>query len=139
MRLIQEDIWGIMNIFAEARGEPFEGQVAVGNVVRERMRLKYASDGTVVGTIWKPKQFSWTLGSDPQRVRVLSADDDEAGWVDAAKAWYMSGVQQKVPRGTVLYHADHVQPYWTNRARFEKQIGRHLFYSDPTVNGDTDA
>lgn len=132
MRLVSEDTWGVVNILAEARGEPYDGQVAIGNVVRERMRLRYASDGTVLGTVWRPNQFSWTLSTDKQRQRVLSADDDDSAVAAATKAWHESSERLVVPRGTVLYHADYVSPSWkdANTVHFVKQVGRHLFYTD---------
>jgi len=132
VKLVSEDTWGIMNILAEARGEPHDGQVAVGNVVRERMRLRYASDGTVLGTVWRPSQFSWTLSNDKQRKRVMSADDDDPAVQNAEKAWFESGERMVVPRGTVLYHADYVSPNWAKAAsvKFVLQVGRHLFYTD---------
>jgi spore germination cell wall hydrolase CwlJ-like protein len=132
VRVVSDDVYGALNIFAEARGEPFEGQVAVGNVVRERMRLKYASDGTVVGTVWKSNQFSWTLSSDPQRIRVMRVDDEDPAWVEAMTAWKASETTKVVPSGTVLYHAEHVNPWWaeSSAVRFVKRIGRHLFYTE---------
>ena len=58
MRLVSDDAWAIMNIWIEARGEPYEGRVAVGRVMRNRMRLKFFSDGTVSNTVLYPYQFS---------------------------------------------------------------------------------
>lgn len=128
---IHPDIWGAMNIYAEARGQPFYGQVAVGFVVRERMRLRYFSDGTVVGTIWRPYQFSWTLSSDPQRMRVLGATNDSIEWRDAAAAWAQSEGSDILPLGTVSYHNDKIaRPNWAKSEEFVfvRPIGAHLFY-----------
>lgn len=130
VQVVSDDIWGAMNIFAEARGEPFMGQVAVGNVVRERMRLRHFSDGTVAGTVWRPSQFSWTRSDDPQRMRVLVADDETDAWQTAQKAWVESATRRSVPEGTVLYHAHYVTPGWAKRAQFVKRIGAHLFYRE---------
>lgn len=132
MRVVDDDTFGALNIYAEARGEVFEGQVAVGNVVRERMRLQYASDGTVVGTVWRPNQFSWTKSGDEQRIRVLEVDDQSPAWQRALQAWRESATRSVVPEGTVLYHNTKVQPYWTRATTvvFVDQIGNHLFYRD---------
>ena len=132
MRLIPDEVWGAANIWAEARGEPHEGQVAVGFVVRERARLRYSSDGSVVGTVWRPSQFSWTLSSDPQRLQVLAADDIHLSVREARDAWLESATTTILPPKTVLYHADYVNPHpaWASSPdiEFVRQIGRHLFY-----------
>jgi spore germination cell wall hydrolase CwlJ-like protein len=132
MKVIQDDIWGALCIFAEARGEPFKGQVAVGNVVRNRMREKYSSDGTVVGTVLKPLQFSWTNTHDAQRTRVLSVDMADPKWSVAVEAWEDSLSKNAVPPETVLYHADWMSryPVWTKKAKEVAHIGRHIFYKE---------
>lgn len=130
MRVVPDEVWGPLNILAEARGEPFDGQVAVGFVTRERMRLGYFSDGSVLGTVWRPKQFSWTLASDKQRHRVMAADDEDQAFITAKVAWEQSEGSDILPPGTVLYHADYVRPGWatSHKVQFVRQIGRHLFY-----------
>jgi len=132
VRVIPDDVHGAMAVWAEARGEPYEGKIAVANTIRERMRLKYASDGSVVGTVWRPAQFSWTLSTDPNRDRTLKVDDEDPSWQESVRAWAESAVRQVVPAGTVLYHAVGTFPYWAKAksVKFVKQVGRHLFYTD---------
>lgn len=133
-RVIPDDVWGILCIFAEARGEPYEGQVAVGNVVRNRTRLGHFSNGTVVGTVSEAYQFSWMNHTDAQRGRVLAASWDDPRIRVAAKAWYESEWSQPVG-DALFYHADYVQPGWAKAQGIElvKKIGRHLFYRKVTV------
>jgi len=128
-RVIPDDVWGILCIFAEARGEPYEGQVAVGNVIRYRTKRKFFSDGTVISTVTAPHQFSWMNTVDAQRSRVLRATWDDIR--EASKAWFESEFNDVVPEAT-HYHADYVQPYWSKAVGMElvKRIGRHLFYRD---------
>lgn len=45
--------------FEEANLEGGDGLAAIVRVIRNRMRLHYASDGTVQGTIFRHAQFSW--------------------------------------------------------------------------------
>lgn len=45
-------------IFSEAAGEPVPGKQAVAQVVMNRMRDHYESDGTITGTVLHPNQFS---------------------------------------------------------------------------------
>lgn len=130
-RVIPDDVWGILCVFAEARSEPYEGQVGVGNVVRNRMAKRYTSDGTVVGTVVAAYQFSWMNTPDRQRARVLSARWDDSALATASRAWFESAHVSQVA-DAVLYHADFVSPDWAKAQgiEFVVRIGRHLFYRD---------
>lgn len=127
MRVIEDDTWGALCIFAEARSEPWLGQVAVGNVIRNRTAMKFFSDGTVVSTVTRPYQFSWMNTKDSQRTRVLAVDDLDDSWHQAWTAWQTSEYESVVA-DAVFYHADYVNPSWRNEVDFIRQIGRHLFY-----------
>lgn len=48
-----------LNIYEEAAGESDEGKAAVARIVRNRMRAKFFSDGTIQGTVLAKDQFSW--------------------------------------------------------------------------------
>ena len=130
-RVISDDTFGILCIFAEARGEPYEGQVAVGNVIRNRCARRFFSDGSVVDTVTKPHQFSWMNTGDAQRTRVLRAVRSDPAWTLASRAWFESERSRPVD-DAVLYHADYVTPYWAKAAgvTLVRQIGRHLFYRE---------
>ena len=129
-RVISDDLWGALCVFAEARGEPYEGQVAVGNVVRQRTKLRFFSSGSVVSTVCNPYQFSWMNTGDAQRTRVLSADWSDPAWKTAVRAWFESEMRDEVP-GALWYHADYVTPAWSKAQGITlvKRIGRHLFYA----------
>lgn len=128
-RLIPDDVWGVLCIYAEARGEPYEGQVAVGNVIRTRTAKRVCSNGTVCSTVTFPYQFSWMNHNDGQRTKVLSARWELHGVVSARNAWAESERNHIVADAT-HYHADYVSPEWAraNGMHFIKRIGRHLFY-----------
>jgi len=128
-RVISDDLLGALCVFAEARSEPYEGQVAVGCVIRNRTKAKFFSLGTVASTIAMPYQFSWMNTSDTQRARVLSALWEDPAFKVALEAWAAS--EHTNPVGDALfYHADYVSPYWSRAqsVEFVKRIGRHLFY-----------
>ena len=133
---IPPDVLGALNILAEGRSEPFEGQIAIGAVVRERMRRRYSSDGTVAGTVFEPFQFSWTNSNDPQRVRVLQWDDEDPAYQKAMAAWLAS--EHLRPAGNaVLYHTEEAPrkvapwpPAWATSPKVKRvaQLGAHVFY-----------
>ena len=132
MRLISDDMLAIVTIWQEAEGEPYEGKVAVGEVIRARMRRRYASDGTVVDTCLRPAQFSgWNTGS-PRRVVAMRLDDADPIVIDCRRAWLESETSN-LTRGAVLYcnpNALAALPGWATVDRELAVVGRHHFYKD---------
>jgi spore germination cell wall hydrolase CwlJ-like protein len=135
MRLYTDDASGIICIWAEARGEPYNGKVGVGEAVRNRTKTKFFSLGDVVSTVWWPKQFSWTLSGDPNRMRALRLDDLDPVVQECAKAWFESETSN-VTEGAVQYHAASMNPFpsWASSAEFAKtvQVGGQIFYRRTT-------
>ena len=133
-RVIDDDTWGAMCIYAESRSEPYEGQVEVGRCIRYRTAKRFFSDGTVVGTVFSPHQFSWTNTVDAQRTRVLQVKKSDPAWQEAVRAWEESG-RVSLDDAPSHYHASYVSPYWAkvHGMRFLKRIGRHLFYRDEEI------
>jgi len=133
-RLVSDDVFGILCVFAEARGEPApNGQIAVANVIRNRARKRFRSDreGSICSVVCWPYQFSWLNTHDSQRMRVLSAEWSDPAMDVCARAWFESEHTHLV--GEALhYHADYVTPTWarSNRIHLVTQIGRHLFYAE---------
>lgn len=118
-------------IYFEARGEPVKGQVAVAQVVMNRVKhWFYPND--VCGVVfqnehWRNKcQFSFACDGRSDRPRAKIA------WARAltlakkvldGKA-YLKGV------GTAThYHANYVRPRWIRDMRRVDRIGRHIFYN----------
>ena len=131
-RLVSEDALAVITIWQEARNEPFEGLVAVGEVIRNRMRLKYSSDGTVSGTVLRPLQFSGWNAKDPSRIKSLRIDDEDKVVQKCLAAWELSGTGTTHANGAVLYYAPAVvdMPFWAKPdvAVQVAEIGGHRFY-----------
>ena len=131
-RLVSEEALAVITIWQEARNEPYEGLVAVGEVIRNRMRLKYSSDGTVSGTVLRPMQFSGWNAKDPSRIKSLRIDDDDATVKKCLAAWELSGTGTNHAKGAVLYYAPAVvgMPDWAKPEVAQKvaEIGGHHFY-----------
>src|SRR5690242_9293677 len=77
MRLISDTALAAVTIWQEARGEAYAGKLAVAEVIRNRIKERYASDGTVAGTVIRPKQFSGWNSSDSNRIPSLQIDDGD--------------------------------------------------------------
>jgi spore germination cell wall hydrolase CwlJ-like protein len=129
VRIVDDDAWAIMTIAGEALGEPLIGKIAIGEVIRNRMKRGYASDGTVIGTVLKAKQFS--MWDDNARLLAAKADDDVPKYRECAEAWKLSETSN-VTKGAVLYHTVEVSPYWRKAASVSHvtTIHRHMFYVD---------
>lgn len=112
MRLISEEALAVITIQQEAEGETYLGKLAVAEVIRNRMNKKYASDGTVSGTVLRAKQFSgWNATStktDPHnlfRIRSLRIDSDDPIVKDCIRAWHEAQAGSNTVHGAVLYYA----------------------------------
>ena len=131
MRLVPDDIWAVMTIWQEARSESMEGKIAVGHVIRNRMRRRYNSDGTVAGTVLRPYQFSGWNVSDANRIPSARINDDDPLVRDCQEAWRRSATENGGAGDAVLYcNLDILprRPQWAILANEVAKIGRHTFY-----------
>jgi spore germination cell wall hydrolase CwlJ-like protein len=138
-RLVDDDTLGTMLVWAEARGEPLNGQVAVAEVVLNRARLRYASDGSISDTIFRAKQFSALNDSTPWRCRIFEIDSKWHAVEQAHKAWLIAKGGSTLTGGAVLYHtikapagAKAWPPGWASAPTIKAsvEIGAHRFYVD---------
>ncbi len=131
VRLIDDRALAVATVWTEAEGEPYQGKVAVAEVIRRRAALKYSSDGTIAGTVARRFQFSaWNddLGDNNRLIAALNLNDASLVVQDCERAWDESANSALVP-GAVLYHATTIAaPVWADPAKFVAQIGRHRFF-----------
>jgi hypothetical protein len=130
VRFITADGLAIDTIGQEAAMEPWEGQVAVGGVIRNRMRaLHYWSDGTVEGTVLKPYQFSGWNTTMANRVASVRLDSSSVIGAQIARAWTESATRDP-SKGALLYFNPKIvaKPPWVASAILVAKIGGHQFY-----------
>lgn len=104
--------------------------MAVAEVIRNRMALKYASDGTAEGTVLRPYQFSGWNTKDPNRIACAKVDAMDPVVVDCAKAWEESATTN-LTKGAILYlnpAVVKVLPDWAKQENRTVMIGNHHFY-----------
>ena len=112
-----------LNSYHEARSEPFQGQVAVAQVVLRRAGFR---PSRVCKVVYKPHQFSWTAA----RPAVL----DRAAWVRAVRAaqvamlWGHGAPSRDYSAGATHYHTVDVCPRWSSGMVRMAVIGEHEFY-----------
>lgn len=104
-------------ISAEARGESYEGQVAVGAVILNRVSHSSFPD-TVAGVCYQPGAF--TCMTDGQ-INAAVADSAYKAARDALNGWDPSG-------GAIYYYNPKTaKSSWIRSRPVIKQIGNHVF------------
>lgn len=105
------------NIYHEARGEPWSGQVLVARVTLNRVASPLYPN-TVCGVVYQPSQFSWTLqGNLP--IKDKNAFILAKAAAKAAK-WYNSPATH--------FHTITVSPSWRHKFTKLETINNHIFY-----------
>lgn len=117
-------------VYFEARGEPYRGQVAVAQVVMNRVHYPlYPSSICAVvyqnANMHNACQFSFACDGLPETIT------DEKSWKRAME------IAKKVSSGALYlpevanathYHAAYVYPDWAPRLHRITRIGEHIFY-----------
>ncbi len=124
-------------IYFEARGEETTGQIAVAQVVLNRLKNP-AYPKTICGVVYQNKnkrnrcQFSFACDGIADRI------SDKKSWVASMvlarrvlnddRTLYLADVG-----ASTHYHATYVRPRWARTMKKMDKIGRHVFYK--TKNG----
>lgn len=118
----------VQTILGEARGEGFEGQKAVAEVIRNRVKADSWFKDTHEGVCLQAWQFSFW--NDPREALLTAARFSAEQWQEAAKAWSESADIEDVTGGATHYCRFDVFPDWrfSKRMKFTKQIGNHVFF-----------
>lgn len=113
-------------VYFEARGESLKGQLAVADVVLNRVRSARYPD-SVCGVVEQPWQFSFVNATG----RIPAADRSSAAWRNAVAIARIAeaGTARAVDSDVLWYHADYVSPSWGRRLARQDRIGLHIFYS----------
>ncbi len=113
-------------VYFEARGEPIDGQLAVADVVLNRVKSgKYPE--TICGVVEQPWQFSFVNATG----RIPAANRASEAWKKAVaiSKIALDDLDVQVSKDVLWYHADYVAPSWGKRLTKEKKVGLHIFYS----------
>lgn len=117
-------------IYFEARGEPNQGQLAVAQVVMNRVRSPEYPD-TICGVVfqgqWQRKGCQFSFACDGH----ADVPRDQEKWSQA------QDFARKVTNGEIFlddighathYHATYVKPRWIRDMNRIERIGQHIFY-----------
>lgn len=127
----ERELWCLATgIYFEARGESYRGQIAVAQVIENRVKHPNYPD-SICGVVFQNQhrrnacQFSFACDGQPETIR------DRQAWTQAQE------IARKVTSGELYlpevansthYHATYVYPYWAPRMTRMTKIGLHIFY-----------
>lgn len=119
-------------VYYEARGETYQGQVAVAEVVMNRARSG-VYPGSICGVVYQGShratgcQFTFTCdGSLERRPRG-------AAWARSQQVarQVMLGYTRPITARATHYHTTAIDPYWSSSLIETGRIGEHVFYRFP--------
>jgi N-acetylmuramoyl-L-alanine amidase len=109
-------------IYFESRGEPLDGQLAVGQVVINRAESG-RFPASYCGVVYQRSQFSFVRGGKMPSINTASE-----AWRNAKAIARIAheDLWESPVEGALFFHATHVQPGW-RRTRVAR-VSRHVFY-----------
>ena len=124
-------------IYFEARGEPIVGQIAVANVIINRMYdERYPDD--VCSVVKQGPTYTWKPDYPVRdKCQFSFYCDGKSDYAPKGNAWELSimvafGVMSMrtydVTEGATHYHATYVYPDWAESKQKTVQINNHVFY-----------
>lgn len=114
-------------VFQEARGEAFNGQVAVAEVIRNRVRST-CHKNNVKDVVFSPRQFSGVGAKGVPQTPAAAKAVDGAAWGIAVTAADLAfnGLTQVAGGATHFVRFDY-NPKWKGNGTGQRLIGNHLF------------
>ena len=118
-------------VWAEARSEAFEGQIAVAWVMRRRVEDAKRWPNTLAGVCLQRLQFSCWNDADPQRARLVAVSTADTEYLDAlcAVAGVFADRFEDFAKGANHYlNPALASPSWAKPSAKVVTIGRHAFF-----------
>lgn len=135
MRLLLGSDVVAATIILEAGNQPDDGMTGVAEVIRNRTKMKYSSDGTIHDTCFHPGQFSCWSGDNWQNIRELFRYElNLLKWQAAMEAWERAQKGSNLTDGAVHYYNPKLvphQPSWVPHVVKTVEIGDHVFFKLP--------
>ena len=130
-KVSEKELWCMATaIYFEARSESYRGQIAVGQVVMNRVAHKIYPK-TICNVVFQNQnmrnacQFSFACDGIPERVTEPKA------WAQAEEIakGVINGTLYETDVGySTHYHATYVYPHWAPKLKKNVKIGHHIFY-----------
>ncbi len=120
-------------LYFEARGESISGQIAVAEVILNRME-SHKFPNSVCGVVHQGGteryacQFSYHCDGRKETFSEAVAYE-RAGKIARIM---LDGRPRNLTEGATYFHTDGVSPRWARRMTMTAEIGTHIFYRAPT-------
>lgn len=129
--VLARTLWG------EARGEGYDGQIAVAWTIRNRVNdgksKSWWGEG-YQGVCLKPYQFSCWNKADPNYKYLIGARQIPPSQLEQARRAAFAVVNGSVPdptNGATHYYADTIKaPDWAAKATRTLHLGHHIFFKN---------
>jgi N-acetylmuramoyl-L-alanine amidase len=111
-------------VYFESRGEPLEGQLAVAEVILNRVASgRFRS--TICDVVTQPSQFSFVRGG-----RIPEPNRASSAWARAVAIARiaMDNLHDVTGDQSLFFHATYVRPSWGRSSARIARIGNHIFY-----------
>ncbi|MEP5759972.1 MAG: cell wall hydrolase [Litoreibacter sp.] len=126
------EAWSCLSeaLYFEARGETVKGQLAVAEVILNRVSSSEFPN-TVCGVIRQGTgrkyacQFTYTCDGRPENISEPKAFDR----VGKIARIMLDGAPRTLTHGATYYHTTAVRPRWARKFRQTARMGVHLFYT----------
>jgi len=111
-------------VYFESRGEPLEGQLAVAEVILNRV-ASGRFRATICDVVTQPSQFSFV-----RRGQIPAAPRESAAWHRAVAIAHIAlrNLHDVTGDDSLFFHATYVRPAWGRANARIARIGRHIFY-----------
>ncbi|GAB4533831.1 MAG: hypothetical protein Tsb0010_14390 [Parvularculaceae bacterium] len=116
-------------LYHEARGEGLKGQLAVADVILNRVQSRSYPDD-ICGVVYQGSerntgcQFTFTCDGS------LNAERKPETWAEADRlaSFVLAGMRPPISGSATHYHATYVNPRWASQLEPTAAIGTHVFY-----------
>ena len=111
-----------LTVYFEGRGEDYDGQKIISEVVMERVYDEDFPD-TVCGVVYEHGAFSWTEDGKSDKPKDVQA------WLQAqiiANETLLYGCE--LCTGATYYATRDAEPYWADDMQMVGMYGNHIFY-----------
>jgi spore germination cell wall hydrolase CwlJ-like protein len=125
------------NMYFEGRNQSIHGKIGIGLTTINRVQNKHFKDN-ICDVVWYQAvdrrtqkltaHFSWTLDGKSDKIKNKEAYAEIYRLAEAMLAEGTLDNFHDFTEGSTHYHADYVDPYWSNTMTMVAQIDDHIFY-----------